>query len=68
MCGAGEWDVPLPTDMEAVIEGLLQEYNMAQGSTFCSAAFQSDLQAFLGTQVPPIPLSTRAAMLEHPPY
>ena len=48
--GADAWDVPLPNDMEAVIEKLLQQYDLAEGSTFCSAAFQSDLQAFLQEQ------------------
>lgn len=56
LCGAGELDVPLPTDMEALIEGLLQQNDLAQGSIFCSAAFQSDLQAFLRTQALPMPL------------
>ncbi|CAL8471480.1 g11022 [Coccomyxa elongata] len=46
-----EWDVPLPNDMDALIEELLQQYDLAEGSTFCSAAFQSDLQAFLQKQV-----------------
>ncbi|EIE19808.1 beta and beta-prime subunits of DNA dependent RNA-polymerase [Coccomyxa subellipsoidea C-169] len=46
-----DWDVPLPTDMEALIEGLLQENDLAQGSVFCSAAFQADLQVFLQIQV-----------------
>ncbi len=49
--GADDWDVPLPTDMEALIEGLLQENDLAQGSVFCSAAFQADLQVFLQIQV-----------------
>lgn len=48
--GADEWHVPLPNDMEALIEELLEQYSLAEGSTFCSAAFQSDLQAFLQTQ------------------
>lgn len=42
--------MPLPQDMEALIEGLLQESDLAPGSTFCSPAFQSDLQSFLQTQ------------------
>lgn len=49
--GADDWDVPLPNDMDALIEELLQQYDLAEGSTFCSAAFQSDLQAFLHKQV-----------------
>ena len=48
---AGTWDVPLPGDMEALIEGLLAEADMAPDSSFCSRAFQADLDAFLKAQV-----------------
>lgn len=48
---AGAWDVPLPEDMEALVESLLQEYSLGKGSAYCSAAFQTDLQSFLNTQV-----------------
>ena len=49
--GAGTWDVPLPGDMDALIEGLLAEADMAPDSSFCSRAFQADLDAFLKAQV-----------------
>ena len=49
---AGAWDVPLPEDMEALMQGLLAEADMAPDSLFCSSAFQKDLHAFLHAQVP----------------
>ena len=48
---AGHWDVPLPDDMDALIDGLLTDADMAPDSAFCSRAFQSELQAFLRAQV-----------------
>ncbi|CAK0785283.1 hypothetical protein CVIRNUC_008489 [Coccomyxa viridis] len=47
----GAWDVPLPEDMEALMQGLLAEADMAPDSLFCSSAFQKDLHAFLHAQV-----------------
>ncbi len=48
---AGNWDVPLPEDMDTLIQGLLAEADMAPESSFCSRAFQADLDAFLREQV-----------------
>jgi len=48
---AGSWDVPLPEDMDTLIQGLLAEADMAPESSFCSRAFQADLDAFLRAQV-----------------
>ncbi len=45
--------MPLPGDMDALIQGLLAEVDMAPDSTFCSRAFQADLDAFLRAQVFP---------------
>ncbi len=58
--GVGAWDVPLPDDMETLVESLLQEFHLEQGSYY-SKAFQADLQSFLATQVRrPSRLQTRS--------
>ena len=44
--------MPLPEDMEALMQGLLAEADMAPDSLFCSSAFQKDLCGFLHAQVP----------------
>lgn len=49
---AGDWDVPLPGAMDALIDGLLAEADMAPDTAFCSPAFQQELDAFLKEQVP----------------
>jgi hypothetical protein len=46
--------------MEALIEALLKEHSLEDGSTHCSAAFQKDLQSFLNTQVQKAPFLPHA--------
>ena len=49
--------MPLPDDMDDLIQGLLAEADMAPDSFSCSRAFQADLHAFLTAQVTPASLA-----------